>query len=281
MKRLRITLGMALAGLLLFGSVHIGSVNALPYPALAQPQATSIHIALGNPSNATSSTSNTANYLMVKDQYALSYNRGERIPNWVSWHVDAADLGDEPRGQFAPDTSLPSGWYRVKPTDYHFQTYGYDRGHMCPSGDRTANRRDNNATFLMTNMVPQHPHNNQGPWAKFEIYCRDLVEEGNELYIVAGPHGSKGEIRESRINIPEITWKVVVVLEDEENDLQRINEDTRVIAIIMPNSEGIKRHGWRRYRVTVDEIEKRTGYNLLSALPEDLQRRLQSRRDDD
>jgi hypothetical protein len=57
------------------------------------------------------------------------------------------------RSKFAPDPDLPEGFFQVRPNDYRGS--GFDRGHMCPSGDRTATKEDNEATFYVTNMVPQ------------------------------------------------------------------------------------------------------------------------------
>jgi len=53
---------------------------------------------------------------------------------------------------------------------------------------------DNSATFLMTNMMPQMPELNRGVWCHLEEYCRELVQQGKELYIVAGLRGRKGSI---------------------------------------------------------------------------------------
>lgn len=100
----------------------------------AAQSSTSLHLTLGNPSGATSSTSNYTNYLMLKSQYALSYNRNWATPNWVAWHLGSEDLGSAPRqDDFRADTLLPSGWYRVQSSDY--TNSGYDRGHMTPSAD--------------------------------------------------------------------------------------------------------------------------------------------------
>src|SRR5437016_2550128 len=68
----------------------------------------SIHLTLGNPSGATDNTSNKDNFLMVKVQYALSFNNTKGGPNWVSWHLQASDIGDQARGDFHPDDSLPA-----------------------------------------------------------------------------------------------------------------------------------------------------------------------------
>lgn len=72
------------------------------------------HLVMGNPSGATTSTSNENNYLMSKYDYALSYNRSRATCNWVSWHLSSAWLGSASRqDDFRADTTLPSGWYRV------------------------------------------------------------------------------------------------------------------------------------------------------------------------
>jgi endonuclease G len=137
---------------------------------------------------------------------------------------------------------------------------------MTPSGDRTRSIPDNSATFLMTNIVPQLGANNQGPWNDFEIYCRTLAQSGNELYIVSGGAGSIGTIANGRVNIPAVTWKVVVVLPNGDNDAQRVNKLTRTIAIVIPN-QGTINTNWRVYRKSVRQVEALTGYNFFSAVP--------------
>jgi len=119
------------------------------------------NMALGNPSNAVASTSYPSNYLIVKNEYTLSYNKYKGGPNWVSWHLSAAWLGNTSRykGNFYADPNLPSNWYAVKHSDYKYT--GFDRGHMCPSADRTYSYNENKATFATTNIVPQSPYNNQ------------------------------------------------------------------------------------------------------------------------
>ncbi|MDP2324118.1 MAG: DNA/RNA non-specific endonuclease, partial [Gammaproteobacteria bacterium] len=119
---------------------------------------------LGNPSNSTADPANNISYLIQRDQFALDYNDQRGVPNWVSWNLTTDDLGSSGRSPvFFADPDLPPTFYVVQPTDY--QGSGYDRGHMCPSGDRTITRADNDVTFYMSNMVPQAPDNNQGVWA--------------------------------------------------------------------------------------------------------------------
>lgn len=244
---------------------------------LKPPVTSSVHLTLGNPSNATASLLSPDNYLMVKPQYALSYNNSKHIPNWVSWQLNASWLGNVRRSNnFRPDDSLPAGWYPVVPSDYNGS--GFDRGHMAPSGDRTSTSNDNSATFLMTNILPQSKANNQGPWEQLERYCRSLAQQGKELYIVAGGYGKKRVLSKGNIVVPTHTWKVIIVLQPNAG-IQTVTNQTRVLGVAMPNIEGIKEVDWHTYRVAVDAIEAATGYDFLSAVPETVQRVLESRVD--
>ncbi|MES2460881.1 MAG: DNA/RNA non-specific endonuclease, partial [Armatimonadota bacterium] len=168
------------------------SVSAASLPARADMTNTSLQMATGNPDKATSTTETTGlrvnrdHFLIRRRQLALSYNDTLRFPNWVSWHLSRSDIGTVERGKFQPDPSLPPSFTLVTPGDYSGS--GYDRGHNCPSKDRTATRADNDAVFLMTNMTPQAHGMNAGPWEGLESYSRDLAYAGNELFILAG-HG--------------------------------------------------------------------------------------------
>lgn len=249
-------------------------------------QTTSVHLTMGNPSGAVTSTTYPSNYLMIKPQYALSYHRDRGIPNWVSWQLNSSWLGSAPRqDDFRADTTLPSGWYRVTTSDYTGS--GFDRGHMTPSADRTNTITNNSSTFLMTNIIPQAPDNNQGPWAQLEDYCRSLVSQGKELYIISGGYGTGGTgsnggkttIASGKVTVPDRTWKVIVVLDQPGSGVSGVTSNTRVIAVNMPNDQGIRSNTWRSYRVSVDSIETATGYNFLSNVSSSIQSVIESRVD--
>lgn len=230
-------------------------------------------MALGNPSHATTTDPN--NYLMVKHQYALSYNRDKGIPNWVSWQLNQSWLGNVPRSNnFRPDDTLPSGWQRITPSDYI--NSGYDKGHMTPSADRSNNLEDNAATFLMTNILPQAPDNNQGYWMHLENYARTLASRGKELYIISGGYGRKGSIAEGKVAVPSRLFKIIVVATPGKG-VDGINESTRVIAVDIPNDNGNKEAKWREFLTSVDAIEKQTGYDFLSNVNSSIQAVIESR----
>lgn len=252
----------------------------LPQTDLTLDRATyfsnSEHLTFGNPSNA--AQDNPDNFLIEREPYALSYNKARNVLNWASWRADQRWLGSVDRqNDFRPDGGgLPKGFYQVMPGDY--RRSGYDRGHMVPSGDRTLAPRDNSLTFLMTNIFPQASANNRGPWRELEQYGRDLVQQqGKALYVIGGIYGDKGKIGDQRkaekVTVPGRVWKVIVVLDHVEDD---ITPRTPVIAVDMPNSDRIEAD-WQAYRTTVDRIEIATGYDLLSAVSEDIQAVIESR----
>ncbi|WP_171681697.1 DNA/RNA non-specific endonuclease [Paenibacillus planticolens] len=266
-------------------SINPQNSSSSAEPPLSAPPSDDDNMALGNPSGATSVITNSNNYLMIKTQYAFSYNNSKHEPNWTSWHVGASDLGSAPRqDDFRADTTLPSGWYQV--TANEFSGSGFDRGHMTPSADRTSSVANNSATFLMDNMIPQAPNNNEITWANLENYSRSLVTAGNELFIISGGYGSGGTGSNgykttvgNGVVVPSKVWKIVVVLPNGNNDISRITTSTRVISVIMPNDQTVNSQPWGYYRVSVKDIEALTGYDFLSNVPTSIQNVIEAKVD--
>lgn len=237
------------------------------------------NLAMGNPSNATTVTSNANNYLLVKSQYSLSYNNSRGSANWVSWHLSTAWKGTAPRCDcFTSDATLPSSFFKATTSNY--TNTGFDRGHLCPSEDRDKSDTDNAATFKMTNIIPQAPNLNQITYVALENYCRTLMNSGKELYIISGGYGSGGtgsnggtttKIANGSITVPSRIWKIIVVLPVGTNDVARVSTATRVIAVDMPNINTVNAQSWGNYRTTVDAIETSTGYNFLTNVPTTIQ----------
>lgn len=246
------------------------------------------NLTLGNPSGAIKNTSYEDNYLMEKQAYTLSYNRNKGTANWVSWHLSTAWKGDTPRqNDFRPDDKLPQGWYAVTPRDY--ANTGFDRGHLCPSDDRDGDLIANQESFYMTNMVPEAPEHNRGIWKSLEEYTRNQLGDVNEVYVIAGVLGKGGTGangtaqtigKNNDIIVPVSLWKIIVILPIGDNDASRVNANTRVIAVNIPNKNSLEVSNWRSYRVSVDMIEKLTGYDFLSNVPTDIQRIIEARVDD-
>lgn len=241
-----------------------------------KPGAENSALLFGNPSNA---GRDADNFLLSNEAFTSSYNAGNGGPNWVAWHLSESDLGPSSRGKFWPDPLLPAKW-QIRPSDYTGS--GYDRGHVCPSGDRTRDAELNKLTFVMSNMLPQAADLNRDVWKDLETYERYLVKErGEELYIVAGGAGSAGRIAQGKVNVPDVCWKIILVLPQGNGDLRRVNQNTRVIAVSMPNRQRdeIAQSKWPDWITTVAQLEKTTGYDFFSNLPPSIKSVLEKKRD--
>ena len=193
--------------------------------------------------------------LLYKQGYTACYVDSLGHSQWVEWNLTASDLGKTDRqNDFRPDKELPKGFYIVTPTDY--RNSGFDKGHLCNSADRTSSVELNQETFLMTNMIPQSPHNNEITWKGLEDHCRDLAKQGYELHIIAGAYGvggegSKGykEKLSGKINIPSNTWKIVKYTKGNITDF---------IFVDIPNTQSLSKD-WHNYQTSREDLEGLTG----------------------
>lgn len=239
------------------------------------------NVRFGMPAKA--DTVNKDAYLIEHAQYVLSYNDSKRTANWVCWNLSKSDIGKTERPtHFSPDPELPPSFLHVKHDDYNGS--GFDRGHMCASKDRSDSPDNNKVTFYTTNIVPQAPDCNQRCWKQFEEHCRDLTDNGSELYIASGPSGEGGTGRETGregekktigkppITVPSAVWKVVMVLPNKD---AVPTQTTRTLAVWMPNKQNMP-NDWKPYAVSIAEVEKRTGYKFFPVVPDDIANKIKT-----
>jgi endonuclease G len=262
-------------------TVETGGIFEATGVFLADPKAMiSAHLILCNPAYiATDST----NYLMIKPQYALSYNNTRHHANWVSWELTDSWLGlAERQDDFRPDSSLPTDWYKTVPGDY--TNSGFDRGHLCPSADRTNTKEDNSSTFLMTNIIPQAPDLNREGWAYLEEYCRSIVKTGYKASVIAGTIGTGGAgsngfatFVKNQVNVPARVYKIIVFYPESGS----VNTNSTVIAVNFPNTNSdTKATSWLKYITTPAEIETLSQTSLFCSLPAATQNALKNQKYD-
>ena len=105
------------------------------------------------------------------DAYKSTYDLAILCPRQVEWTLHANDIGHgtrEPSWQFIND--IPSHAAIGRHSDYNHS--GYDRGHLCPAGDRSISSIWMKTTFTMSNIAPQTPTLNRGAWKSTEEWCR-------------------------------------------------------------------------------------------------------------
>ena len=226
--------------------------------------------------------------IISRDQYVISYNKEHRSPNWVAWKLEADQIGSSGRSNgFALDQELEdyllknTGYHAVGPNDYRNSCF--DRGHQCPSGDRTDSPGNNLTTFMMSNMIPQTPYLNQVIWEHLEQYTRDMVQKnGKKAFVIAGPiyDINLGQIGpNSDIPVPSKDFKIVFFI-DANQTVSKIKDETPSIVVIMPNilknghnpvastpnceggidsADVANVNDWQVYKTTVSDVEAKSG----------------------
>lgn len=190
----------------------------------------------------------------------LSFNPRWHQPNWVAWELTAAEAnGREPReNKFYCDESVDGC------ADHYDYSYsGYDRGHMAPAGDMKWSREAMHASFSMANICPQAKSLNTGAWKRLEDKCRVWARADSAIIIICGPVTTDTPadyIGDSRVAVPRRFFKVI---------LSPHVIPMRGIGFIMPNDK--VPGGMQAAAVSIDEVERVTGHDFFSSLPDDIE----------
>jgi endonuclease G len=268
--KLIITLFLALA---FCGCRFYSESNRTDDPQQANPNQPT-HSAVEYFGNVSNAADDPNNFLIIGEDASFSYNSERGTLNWTAWKTTEADLGDKVgRPDFRPDSRLPAGLKHIISTDYSGS--GYDRGHMLPAADRFGNLELLDDTFLMTNIVPQSRSLNQYPWQNLESYVRAQVRRGFDAFQIAGVYGNAGAIK-NRLTIPTNCWKIVILVPSG-SSISDLDRRLRVIAVDMPNRDGLDNVKWQNFSTTIRDIENKTGYDFLNYLPKDVQDSLETR----
>jgi DNA/RNA endonuclease G (NUC1)/PKD repeat protein len=224
-----------------------------------------------------------ADLLVTRAQYTLSYNKSRGGPNWVAYRLNNANRGDLPGYRcdcFATDPVVTAAG-EVGLTTADYTGSGFDRGHMVRSNDRELAHGDQATTYYLSNVVPQWANTNQGRWADLESYLQTVEERAAhpDVYIVTGGRGEASRIAGGRIAVPTHTWKVALVVAHgaTPESITKKSDILEVIAVDMPNVQASPRDGnWQASSVTIDSVEKATGYDFFAALPDNVERAVES-----
>ena len=198
--------------------------------------------------------------------YTLAYDVKTRTPQWVAWELTKKETqGTEERSNdFQPDPDVKGA--QVVTKDYTHS--GYDRGHMAPAADMKWSKKAMKESFYMSNICPQDHNLNTSDWSELENKSRQWARRYGKVYIVCGPiyNGKRNEyIGDHRVKVPDAFFKVVL-----------INEKKKQCAMgfYFENEAGERK--LQEYLVPVDRIEQLTGMDFFSALPDNLEDRLEA-----
>lgn len=152
-----------------------------------------------------------------KDAYQSTYDLSLLCPKQVQWNLYSTDLGkiQRERGwRFRND--IPSELAVGRHGDY--SGTGYDRGHLCPSADRTSSLDLMKQTFSMSNICPQFPHVNQVTWYDTEVFCRKAAIQYDSVTIIVVPvflQRDTAYIGKHRLAVPHAFFKATWLKEND------------------------------------------------------------------
>lgn len=212
-------------------------------------------------------TQGLSEQILVRTGYITSYNKDTRCPNWTAWRLTSDHTSGPYKRKgvsFHEDDEVP--FPKAQNADY--QRSGYDRGHMCPSGDNKWSQQAQEDCFLFTNMCPQSHDLNSGDWNDLEQKCRKWAEREGSIYIVCGPvFRQKKTIGRSKVAVPDGFYKVVLCM----------NGTPKAIGFYYDNEDG--RRPLSAYVHTVDDIERMTGIDFFASLPDAIENRVEASAD--
>lgn len=197
--------------------------------------------------------------------YSLSYSEPHEQAEWVAYELKASDLSSNnfERPYFEIDHAVKTRAASWK----NYKNSGYDRGHLCPAGDRRQSRTLFNETFLTSNISPQNHEFNAGIWNRLEQRVRYWAEKYDGVYVITGGVLENGlkTIGNENVAVPNQFYKIV---------LDYNSGTPKLIAFLMPHEESIA--DLTQYVVSVDAIEKLTGIDFFYQLDDALEDKLEA-----
>lgn len=209
--------------------------------------------------------SSTTQQIIHHNGYSLSYSEPHEQAEWVAYELKKSHLSttNHKRPYFEIDKAVKTGaasWRNYKGS-------GYDRGHLCPAGDKRYSKEAHDETFLTSNISPQEHQFNSGIWNKLEQKVRYWARKYDGVFVVTGGvlKGQMKTIGKEDVSVPNQFYKVLI-----DNN----SEKTKMIAFLMPHKASKK--PLYKFVVSVDEIEKLTGIDFFPDLDDALENKLEA-----
>jgi endonuclease G len=210
----------------------------------------------------------TTNQIVKHQYYTLSYNEKYEQAEWVAYELS---IPKGKRNHFKRPFFIEDPKVTTSSADWkNYKNSGYDKGHLCPAGDMTFDKRAYDDTFFTSNISPQLHDFNDGVWNRLEEKVRYWAVKYNSVYVVTGGvlTGSLATIGKEKVAVPNYFYKIIL------NDS---NGNYKMIAFLVPNSKSEK--PLYSFVVSVDSIEKMTGIDFFPKLENTIENKLEKTND--
>ncbi|MEC3906870.1 DNA/RNA non-specific endonuclease [Tamlana sp. 2201CG12-4] len=207
----------------------------------------------------------TTGQVIHHEGYSLSYNEAHEQAEWVAYELKKSHLSqiNYKRPYFEIDKAVKTGAAHWR----NYKNSGYDRGHLCPAGDKRYTKAAHDETFLTSNISPQEHQFNSGIWNRLEQKVRYWANKYDGVFVVTGGilKGDMKTIGDEYVSVPNQFYKVI---------LDNNSGHVRMIAFLMPHKDSKK--PLYKFVVSVDTVETLTGIDFFSELPDDIENKLEA-----
>lgn len=212
------------------------------------------------------------NRILERDGFVLSNNALTKFADWAAYRVTSQTIGRSKRVPWRADPELPPE-ETLEPEDLRgaHARLKTDRGHQVPLASFSGTGQYRELAYT-SNLTPQRSELNQLLWNHLEQAVRDLAEErgSHGVFVVTGPlfertMESLPEADEPH-RVPSGYFKVVAIREVERIEV--------VAFVVDQDTPGQRSHC--EHRVSVDEVERRSGWDLFVGLPDSQEIALES-----
>ncbi|WP_298760348.1 DNA/RNA non-specific endonuclease [uncultured Psychroserpens sp.] len=207
----------------------------------------------------------TTGQIVHHDGYSLSYSEPHEQAEWVAYELKKSHLSNTnfKRPYFEIDKTVKTGAAHWR----NYKKSGYDRGHLCPAGDRKYSQIAHDETFLTSNISPQEHNFNSGIWNTLEQKVRYWAHKYDGVFVVTGGvlKGQMKTIGEEEVSVPNQFYKVLI-----DNNTGK----TKVIAFLMPHKNS--NEPLYKFVVSVDEVEQLTGIDFFPELDDATENKLEA-----
>ena len=209
-------------------------------------------------------TSTTSQIIHHKG-YSLSYSEKHEQAEWVAYELKKSHLSKTnfKRPYFEIDNAVKTGAAHWR----NYKNSGYDRGHLCPAGDRRYSQSAHDETFLTSNISPQKHDFNSGIWNTLEQKVRYWANKYDGVFVITGGvlNGSLKTIGDEHVSVSKQFYKILI---------DPNSGKTKMIAFLMPHSKSNK--PLYDFVVSVDAVEALTGIDFFPELDDTLENQLEA-----
>lgn len=220
-----------------------------------------------------SSTGNTTTVAGKKTKFdsdginfAVEWDCDKKSQRWTCYQLHSGFTGSYSRvADFAFDPALSSQYYW---SDYK-SFPGYDRGHICPSADRTFSREANTQTFYMSNMQPQYHNFNSGIWLRMEQMLQSWAKNlstTDTLYVCKG-----GTIDSEKNILTRIDKKIIVPKYFYMAILRKSAFGYAAMAFWIDQKRENDSSTLLSHAISIDKLEELTGIDFFCNLPDNIE----------